>query len=144
MAKCTIDNCDHEIQARGMCNMHYKRAQRRGMKCRQYTKLPTLRERVMERSVSVDLGHGTPCLLWKGGKISDGYGTIKFQGENLLVHRAMYEDQWGPIPEGLEIDHCCNVRNCCNPYHLLAMTHEENASLQGGAHMHLWEVPTHG
>ncbi len=30
------------------------------------------------------------------------------------------------IPEGLEIDHLCRVRNCINPEHLEAVTQREN------------------
>jgi hypothetical protein len=37
-----------------------------------------------------------------------------------------YELTYGPIPEGLVIDHLCRVRSCCNPEHLEAVTPEEN------------------
>jgi len=33
----------------------------------------------------------------------------------------------GAIPIGLEIDHLCRNRKCCNPKHLEAVTRSENA-----------------
>ena len=59
-----------------------------------------------------------------------GYGiysrTHEGRRRNYLVHRISYVYHNGAIPEGLEIDHLCRVRNCCNPAHLEAVTHEEN------------------
>ncbi len=43
-----------------------------------------------------------------------------------MVHRVTYETFVGPIPEGLEIDHLCRNRLCCNPVHLEAVTRKEN------------------
>lgn len=37
---------------------------------------------------------------------------------NVAVHRLMYEYFKGPIPEGLDLLHSCDVRVCCNPDHL--------------------------
>lgn len=37
---------------------------------------------------------------------------------NVAVHRLMYEYFRGPIPEGLDLLHSCDVRVCCNPDHL--------------------------
>jgi hypothetical protein len=44
------------------------------------------------------------------------------------VHRVAYE-LWveQPIPKGLQIQHLCNERLCCNPAHLVAGTASENA-----------------
>ncbi len=42
------------------------------------------------------------------------------------AHRVAYELFVGAIPDGLEIDHLCRVRNCFNPAHLEAVTHQEN------------------
>lgn len=44
----------------------------------------------------------------------------------VLAHRWAYEAFVGPIPEGLDIDHLCRVRNRCEPSHLEAVTHREN------------------
>src|SRR5690606_7471316 len=42
------------------------------------------------------------------------------------VHRVTYEAFVGPIPEGLEVDHLCRNRACCNPEHLEPVTRSEN------------------
>ena len=42
------------------------------------------------------------------------------------AHRFYYEREYGPIPEGLEIDHLCRNRKCVRPDHLEAVTHREN------------------
>jgi len=66
------------------------------------------------------------CKLWLGAKDRDGYGHRRIGGKLAIVHRKAYEDAYGPIPDGLEIDHLCSVRNCYEPTHLEAVTHAEN------------------
>lgn len=46
----------------------------------------------------------------------------------VFAHRLAYELFTGPIPDGMEIDHLCRVRNCINPAHLQAVTHAENTA----------------
>ena len=41
-------------------------------------------------------------------------------------HRVMYEEAYGPIPAGLELDHLCRNRWCVNPHHLEPVTRSEN------------------
>ncbi len=55
-----------------------------------------------------------------------GYARVMLNRRTLLAHRAMYEQEVGPIPEGLTIDHLCNVKPCVNPSHLEAVTFQEN------------------
>lgn len=43
-----------------------------------------------------------------------------------LAHRLSYELHKGPIPDGLQILHSCDVKNCINPDHLRVGTHSEN------------------
>lgn len=70
------------------------------------------------------------CWLWTGYRDRAGYGHTRHPGQTrgrmAFVHRIAYEFTNGPIPEGLEIDHLCRVRNCVNPAHLEAVTHREN------------------
>lgn len=66
------------------------------------------------------------CWLWTGACGSEGHGQIYFNGKLHGAHAVSYEINVGPIPEGLEIDHLCRVRNCINPKHLEPVAHEEN------------------
>lgn len=62
------------------------------------------------------------CWLYTGYITPNGYGTFGYQKKFHYAHRFSYEFYKGPIPEGLEVDHLCKVRNCCNPDHLEAVT----------------------
>jgi hypothetical protein len=66
------------------------------------------------------------CVKWAGALNSSGYGVTRRAGRLVLAHRAAYEEQHGPIPDGLELDHLCRVRSCVNPEHLEPVTHAEN------------------
>lgn len=68
----------------------------------------------------------TGCLRWQGPHNPDGYGEFSTKA----AHRTAYEKAYGPVPEGLVIDHVytrgCRYRDCVNPEHLEAITHGEN------------------
>lgn len=66
------------------------------------------------------------CIRWTGVHGPKGYGRISVGGKTRIVHRVAYEVLVGPIPEGLEIDHLCRVRDCINVQHLEPVTHLEN------------------
>lgn len=68
----------------------------------------------------------TGCWIWMGGCTSGGYGTYYIKNKPWYVHRLSYMWFIGPISKGLEIDHICRVRCCCNPNHLEAVTSAEN------------------
>ncbi|MDX3575967.1 HNH endonuclease signature motif containing protein [Streptomyces sp. FL07-04A] len=68
------------------------------------------------------------CWIYTGTLDKDGYATFSMHGVGTRrVHRLMYEAKVGSIPEGMEIDHLCRVRNCVNPEHLEAVTRRENS-----------------
>jgi hypothetical protein len=70
------------------------------------------------------------CWIWTGGKFNHGYGAIgagsKQSRQNLLAHRVSYEHYKGPIPEGLDVCHTCDVKLCINPEHLFVGTAKDN------------------
>src|SRR5699024_8246546 len=41
-------------------------------------------------------------------------------------HRTMYQAVIGPVPAGLDLDHLCRNRACCNPAHLEPVTRQTN------------------
>lgn len=65
------------------------------------------------------------CWLWTAGT-NGGYGTIRWGGPLQKAHRITYELLRGVVPEGLELDHTCRNTFCVNPWHLDAVTHQEN------------------
>jgi len=68
----------------------------------------------------------TGCQIWTGHK-SGFYGLIKWQGQNRVVHRVVWEHFRGAIPEGLQLDHTCGAKLCCNVDHLRVVTPRENS-----------------
>lgn len=83
--------------------------------------------------VEKDRGYLTPCWIWqlkttrspraRGG---GGYGVLTIKGRTRLAHRHYYEQANGPIPEGMQLDHLCEIRSCVNPDHLEPVTALEN------------------
>lgn len=71
------------------------------------------------------------CWPWLGSKTSDGYGRFVVDGrrghrKTVAPYRFLWEHFNGPMAEGLEPDHTCNNRDCCNPEHVEPVTHAEN------------------
>lgn len=48
----------------------------------------------------------------------DGYFRKRVNGKLIMYHRFCYEQEFGKIPEGMEVDHKCKNRACCNVKHL--------------------------
>ena len=67
-----------------------------------------------------------PCWMWWGSLDSGGYAQRNVGGELLRVHKVLWEDKHGRVPDGLELDHLCCRRSCVNPDHLEAVTHKQN------------------
>lgn len=75
---------------------------------------------------------GSGCWLWTAARNRDGYGKLAYEGRFVYAHRLTYELLAGQILPGLEIDHTCLVRACCNPAHMEVVSHREN-TLRGNS-----------
>lgn len=68
------------------------------------------------------------CWVWTGTKWG-GYGktwTDASPRKRIFSHVRAYQMLVGPVPEGMDLDHLCRNRACCNPAHLEPVTHHEN------------------
>ena len=81
----------------------------------------------------------TECWPWTGHIDQYGYGITYLAKKNRKAHRLAYEARYGPIPEGLTVDHLCHNasescpggnsclhRRCVNPDHLEAVPSKVN------------------
>src|SRR4030095_9109984 len=75
----------------------------------------------------IDKTSAAPCWLWTGKRhIITGYGQVRYQRVMRPAHRVALELLGIVVPSGLECDHTCRIRHCCNPAHIDFVTHAEN------------------
>lgn len=68
---------------------------------------------------------GTPCWVWTGA-LNNGYSWFSVDGHPTHGFRWAYEQEHGPIPDGLEPDHLCRNRPCVLHAHLELVTRAIN------------------
>lgn len=84
------------------------------------------------------LDPSTGCHVSTYSTGSHGYAQIgwwdRIKGGSVmtLVHRVVWEDAFGEIPEGMTVDHMCKRRACCNVEHLRLLSNFENARRTSG------------
>lgn len=128
--QCDVKECDKPYHGRGYCNLHYKRWCRWGdpliVKQVQYTDPD---ESFEARTMPVT---ETGCLLWTGAAFEFGHGLITVGGRSIGAHRYAWEREYGPIPEGLYVEHLCYTPACCSVGHLRLATRVESTRNQSG------------
>ncbi|MGX6605656.1 HNH endonuclease signature motif containing protein [Micromonosporaceae bacterium Da 78-11] len=82
----------------------------------------------------LDASDPDACWQWPGPLDTHGYGQLDGGG----AHRVLYQQWFGVIPPGLQVDHLCHNgtgcnndrfcphRSCVNPTHLEAVTARVN------------------
>lgn len=66
------------------------------------------------------------CWRWPGAHGGTGYAHVRIGDRVHRVSRVAYSLRFGPIAEGLELDHLCQNKWCWNPAHLEPVTRSEN------------------
>ena len=120
--KCSVAGCSSDLdenrRRRGMCGKHYQQWWKaNGRKAPR----PTPAERFWSKVAKADA-----CWLWTAACIDSGYGHFYLDGQLVLAHRWAFEQEKGPIPQGLVLDHLCRNRRCVRPDHLEPVTNLEN------------------
>ena len=66
------------------------------------------------------------CWLWLRYVNKKGYGSCMINKKAYKTHRVSYQIFFGKLTEGYTIDHLCQIKDCCNPFHLEEVLHAEN------------------
>jgi hypothetical protein len=75
-----------------------------------------------------DEGFG-PCQTQTSIRLTkDGYLRVSINGEMVLMHRHVYTQAHGKIPEGWEVHHKCENKACFNLDHLEALPKSQHLS----------------
>lgn len=129
---CSIAGCTKRVLARGWCGTHYARWRKHGDVA---AHVPVANAPIRERfRAKVDFDGPVPlhnpalgpCHLWLAACTGNGYGQFRWGGQMGLAHRFIYTETFGAIPDGMQLDHLCRVRNCVNVAHLEVVTNRQN------------------
>lgn len=123
---CSFDGCDNASRARGWCWPHYKQWHR-GEELR-----PVGYRKPAEERFWAFVQKSEGCWEWTGAKSSLGYSLFQGPTGSKTAYRFAYELAYGPVAEGLHIDHVCHNTSCVNPAHLRAVTQKQNAEHRAG------------
>ena len=132
--ECSVELCEKDSRALGLCHMHHRRLKAHGTTDMQlFTRPENPLDRFWRKvdkngpvpPLRPDLGN---CWVWTASREKKGYANYKMgkDAPNKRVHRISYELLVGEIPDEYVIDHLCKIRFCVNPNHLEAVSNKEN------------------
>lgn len=90
---------------------------------------------VLEKLIVNSFVNENDCWLWRGYTTNGGYGVINWQGKQTLIHRFVYSQFIGELPE--VVRHKCDNTRCWNYKHLEGGTQADNVRdmVERGRHL---------
>jgi len=122
--KCSIDNCNRKIHAKGLCSPHYNRLLRSG----DVAGIRAFRGKPKEEIEKAYDWNSEDCLIWPYANCQ-GYPIVRLDGKNQRVTRIVCERINGPPKEDKSyVLHSCGGGSlgCYNPKHLRWGDQKEN------------------
>jgi hypothetical protein len=117
-AKCQIKDCEKKVIAKGFCRKHYRSFHLYGDPFKKTTNL--------NEPLKYEIDSNGCFICTSRRPYVNGYPHLTKNGKRKSVHRLIYEECFGEIPDGLVIRHKCDNRLCMNPEHLETGTHQDN------------------
>ena len=127
---CALQGCGRPHVARGMCAKHYQRWSKHGDPRAPVGRRPyNMTSDDLISWISKQMVEGQDgCLFVPSiGTNSKGRPSIYIRGKLQLVHRWLYEQRHGPVPEHRYCAHRCLNKKCVNTDHLYLASASENA-----------------
>lgn len=124
---CSIEECPRPSMTRGWCRAHYGRWYYHGDPL--LTLNPGLGMPLRERFwMHVDSSGGVDaCWPWMASRNKKGYGRFGINRDDRGAHIVSYMlSRSVDTVNGMMVRHSCDVRPCCNPWHLSTGTNANN------------------
>lgn len=116
MRTCSVNGCFNKHYGKGFCQKHYVNYKKYGYPIKHFYTRP-LDFEINEDGCFVCTSHD-PDNEW--------YPQYRIRGKKWRMHRFVYTEMFGEIPDGLVVRHKCDNPRCINPEHLELGTIADN------------------